>query len=264
MDNSGTDSAKAYLHALEDSLRAVGRSNRRFVQIEGFDIFIDEASAAYFLSYAVPTMSTHWHRSIQTLVETFSQYQRQTRLEYFHELHPELKVELEKAGFVQAMRAPVMALVKDKLVRYDDLKQGRYYQLTYKDEAELEKALRYQSLAYGGNGDDGALVWFDSMIKGLKTGSLMVGLLEYSGDLVSGASVQIGGAIGELAGVWTHPDKQNRGFAFELCHHLLEDYFRRHNLCWLSAAEGAQRLYKKLGFEVIGTQFNYEIHFSEH
>lgn len=51
-----------------------------------------------------------------------------------------------------------------------------------------------------------------------------------------------------------------RGFALVTCQALLQRYFEAgYDLCWLSAAEGAQRLYEKLGFEAVGSQLNYGI-----
>ena len=84
------------------------------------------------------------------------------------------------------------------------------------------------------------------------------------GDFVSGATVQMGGplstGVGELAGVWTRPGRQRRGLAFAVCQRLLEDSFAAGSeMCWLSAAEGAEGLYERLGFRRVGTQLNYSL-----
>jgi predicted GNAT family acetyltransferase len=80
--------------------------------------------------------------------------------------------------------------------------------------------------------------------------------LEQDGKAISGAVIQ-GAQDGELAGVWTLPEKQQQGLSFALCSRLLADYFATgQTLCWLSAAEGALRLYEKLGFKRMGTQIN--------
>jgi ribosomal protein S18 acetylase RimI-like enzyme len=70
--------------------------------------------------------------------------------------------------------------------------------------------------------------------------------------------IQIGAGTGELAGVWTDPQKRRQGLAYAVCRQLLAEYADAgFDLCWLSAAEGAQRLYEKLGFVRVGTQLNY-------
>ena len=246
------------LEKLENSLRAVGANHRQTFQVDGFDLFIDPDSDDFYLSFAVPTSSTVWQRSVEAMKDTFIEQGRRARLEYFHELHPGLKEVLEAEGFRLDMSAPVMALESESLSAFEEEQKGNYRQLGHLDGSQLQQALRYQSLAYGGDGGEGALNWYDSMLKGLKSNNLKVAVLEKDGDLVSGASIQIGAGLGELAGVWTHPEKQKQGFAFELCHELLKDYFTTgYDLCWLSAAEGAQRLYQKLGFKTVGTQLNF-------
>jgi ribosomal protein S18 acetylase RimI-like enzyme len=78
------------------------------------------------------------------------------------------------------------------------------------------------------------------------------------GIFVTGAVIQIGEGLGELAGVWTDPLLRRQGLAYALCHRLLSEYAAAgYARCWLSAAEGAQRLYEKLGFVRRGVQLNY-------
>jgi len=191
------------------------------------------------------------------MMNVFSKYDRQARLEYFHELHPDLAALLEAEGFSLDMRAPVMVLSKEAFLLSVTQSKAVYRRLTAHDKEALASALRQQSIAYGGLGDDTALVWLEGMLAGLKTEALLVSVLELEGVFVSGASIQIGGGVGELAGVWTHPDFQRQGLAFELCLQLLEDYFKSYELCWLSAAEAAERLYQNLGFETLATHLNY-------
>jgi ribosomal protein S18 acetylase RimI-like enzyme len=60
--------------------------------------------------------------------------------------------------------------------------------------------------------------------------------------------------VGAVKWVWTLPEKQQQGFSFALCSRLLADYFATgQTLCWLSATEGALRLYEKLGFKRVDT-----------
>jgi ribosomal protein S18 acetylase RimI-like enzyme len=85
------------------------------------------------------------------------------------------------------------------------------------------------------------------------------GAVDVAGTPVAGAVLQYGGGIAELAGVWTHPDHRRRGHARVACHALLAEAFAAGlPLAWLSAAEGALRLYEGLGFVRVGTQVNLE------
>jgi ribosomal protein S18 acetylase RimI-like enzyme len=95
-----------------------------------------------------------------------------------------------------------------------------------------------------------------------KNGRVLGAVLLQGDEMLSGVVIQLGsnpeaGEIGNLAGVWTAPQGRNRGLAYALCHRLLRDYATGHGWCWLSAAEGAQRLYEKLDFIPVGTQLNY-------
>ena len=248
------------LQALEESFRAIGEQRREQVRVPGFDVFVDAHSDAYHLSFAVPIAGdAPWDEAVPAMRAAFEARGRRARLEYFEELHSDLAAVLTALGFQRDMSAPVLTLSAEDLAAPPQNVQGSYRTLT-PERAGLEDFLRRQSLAYEGNGDDDALIWLDSMTAGLRAGKLLAAGLEVEGELVAGASVQIGGSVGELAGVWTLPEKQKRGFAFELCQRLLQDYFAAGSeLCWLSAAEGALRLYQKLGFREVGTQLNYGV-----
>jgi ribosomal protein S18 acetylase RimI-like enzyme len=140
-----------------------------------------------------------------------------------------------------------------------------YRRLTAENETLLKAHLIQQSIAFGGTGEDeDALGWLPNLQRGLADGLVMGALLEQAsllqqgGEFVSGAVIQMGEGPGELAGVWTAPQWRGRGLAFALCRQLLAEYAALgHTTCWLSAAEGAQRLYEKLSFVSVGTQLNY-------
>ncbi|CAN5845709.1 GNAT family N-acetyltransferase [soil metagenome] len=248
----------ALLRRLEHSLRTVGAQTRDVVEAGGFAVFIDRASSAYLLSFAVPSNLEPEDGSpdISAMREVFESRGRRPRLEYFHELHPGLAWALEEAGFAQDMNAPVMTLVPEDLASSPTSVEENYVRFTAEDEDRLEPFLRGQHLAYGGDGED-ALVWLPNLLSGLKAGRHWVAGLEHEGRFVSGAMIQ-GGGVGELAGVWTLPEEQKRGHAFAVCQRLLHSYFADgHDLCWLSAAEGALSVYEELGFKWVGTQLNY-------
>ncbi|HSM55068.1 MAG TPA: GNAT family N-acetyltransferase [Candidatus Sulfomarinibacteraceae bacterium] len=248
------------LRKIEESLRVVSRHEREVLRLVAFEVFImpdgpDE------LSLAVPLWpdADDWTPHIAALAEAFAARGKQPRLEFFQELHPRLPAALEAAGFACEMRAPVMALSVDGYpVPGESQVDVGYHRLDGEDEPLLRRYLQRQSVAFGGAEDESALGWLPTLRSGLNGGTVLGAALEREGQLLAGAVIQIGGGIGELAGVWTDPAWRQQGLAFALCRRLLGEYASEgYSLCWLSAAEGAQRLYEKLGFERIGTQLNY-------
>lgn len=245
------------LARLEASLRASAAQSRERVRLSGFELFFSP-SASYLLNLAVPTEApADWAAAIREMGRAFQTRGRRPRLEYMHELRPELAEALERQGFKLDMRAPVMVLSAGELAPAAPAPPAQYRRLSAEDEGANEAFLRRQHLAFGG-GETGALTFLPSFRTGLASGGLMAaGLLE-GGEFVAGASLQLGGEAAELAGVWTSPAARRRGLAHAICQRLLTEYFALgHQLCWLSAAEGAEGLYQRLGFRRVGTQLNY-------
>lgn len=251
---------KRVLTQIEASMRAVGRQERTVFSQPHFEIFIS-ASQDDHLSFAVPlpTAPAELPSAVADMQAAFARYNKRPRLEYIADLHPELAPALEQAGLVCESRAPVMILDMAQLSSPPDPPPLAHYQtLTTADESFLKTFLVHQSIAYGGSGGEEAWGWLPNLQQGLTNGAVMGAVLLQAGDMVSGAVIQIGEGIGELAGVWTAPTHRQRGLAYALCQQLLADYRAAgYPFCWLSAAEGAQRLYEKLGFAVVGTQLNY-------
>jgi ribosomal protein S18 acetylase RimI-like enzyme len=248
------------LTQIEANMRAVGRQGRRVIGLAGFEIFISPGQLDH-LTFAVPLPAEpiHWARAIADMQAIFAQHDKRPRLEYIVDLHPELGLALEEAGLVCESRAPVLVLDTADLAPPPLQTPPAYYrQLTADNDPLLSAYLINQSIAYGGFGGQDALDWLPNLQYGLANGGLMGAVLEQAGEMVSGATIQIGGGIGELAGVWSAPQWRSRGLAFALCQQLLADYTAvGYTHCWLSAAAGAQRLYEKLGFVYVGMQLNY-------
>ncbi len=240
------------LQRLEGSLKRIGLLERQHFVTTGFDVFISSDPTEY-MSFAMPhTNLEDWGAAILELQSVFGSHQRRVRLEYFHELYPNLRAALEQAKFMLDMSAPVMVIEPQQLV----VASGGWVRVLQPDKLEIERFLRGQSVAFGGTSGDDSLGWLESILVGLKSGAARGMWLEVNNQMVSGAIIQ-GAEDGELAGVWTAPEHQGKGFAFAVCHALLEGYFASgQSLCWLSAAVGAQQLYTKLGFQVVGTQLN--------
>lgn len=249
------------LRKIEASLRAVGRQERELVSLAAFELFISPAALDH-LSFAVPLWPDpdDWTPHVSALKDAFRRHGKRPRLEFFRELHPRLGGALEDAGIVREMRAPVMALLMASFSAPTPPRPAPAYSgLEAQDEPFLRRYLQRQHVAYGGDADDErALDWLPNLRSGLRRGAVLGAALEQDGYPVAGAIIQIGAGTGELAGVWTDPERRRQGLAYAVCHRLLGEYAAAgYELCWLSAAEGAQRLYEKLGFVTIGTQLNY-------
>lgn len=248
------------LNPIETNMRAVGRQERAVFTRPQFEIFISPSREDH-LSFAVPLPvgPIDWVAAVADMQAVFAQHGKRPRLEYIAELHPELAPALEQAGLVCESRAPVMTLNLAELAPPPPQPpQMSYQRLTAVDEPSLKAYLMNQSVAYGGTGGEDALGWLSHLQHGLANGRVQGAVLLQAGEMVSGAVIQIGDGIGELAGVWSAPQWRNRGLAYALCWQLLSDYKAAgYSFCWLSAAEGAQRLYEKLGFVYVGVQLNY-------
>jgi ribosomal protein S18 acetylase RimI-like enzyme len=248
---------------IEESLQAVGRLGREAIALEAFDLFIAPGAQAH-LSFALPRAPDppNWERHVAALQKALAQRGRRPHLEYIEELHPTLAPALEAAGLHCEMRAPVMILEMDRLSAEEPSAAAwqarRYRRLDAGDESFLKAMLLRQQIAYGMPADESAFDWLPILRQGLREGGAMGAVLEQGGEPMAGAVIQIGAGVGELAGVWTANRLRKQGLAYALCHRLLSAYAAAgYTLCWLSAAEGAQRLYEKLGFVTVGTQLNY-------
>lgn len=278
MMNHSEDTNVTQLEQLETSLHDVGRQNRTTIQAGPFYAYL-AAEPEPHLSFASPsttplTPSSNWQSAIVALRQVFREYARTMRLEYFAECYPDLANHLEQAGLVCESRAPVMTL--DSITwgtqtLSETALPGHYVDLASAPPERLKAFLQGQAVAFQLAGDvpedadlsvddAGGLDWLPHLIQGVAAGTVIGAGLEQGGQFVSGAIIQLGGNIGELAGVWTYPQNRKQGLAYAVCQRLLASYFDAgYSLCWLSAAEGAQRLYERLGFQRCGTQLNYSL-----
>lgn len=213
------------------------------------------ASPEPFLSLALPReMSNDWDAFIPALEVAFAARGRAPRLEIFRERYPTLGPALERAGFTLDDTAPVMALRAED---FSPVTPDPDYLPLRAERGMLETFLHIQNEAYGGLGE-GALGWLPHLSTGLREGHIVGAALRQNGELVAGATVLLGGDVGELAGVWTKASLRRRGLARYVCAALVSAFFRSGGtLCWLSAALEAVGLYRRLGFSEVGTQLNY-------
>lgn len=243
-------------------MRIAFASARTVVPAEGFTLYLTPGAGAPYLSAAVPNEAAPagWAHALAALPAAFADFGSRARIEMFAELQPELVEAADAGGWRRSLVAPVMVLTPEAFAEVaEPLPVGLYRPLDADDRARLEAGLRGQHRAFGGDGEAGALEWLPSLERGLRDGTVLGGAIDAGGVPVAGAVVLLGGDAGELAGVWTEPSFRGQGYASRVCHEVLRVAFDGGlPLVWLSAAEGALRIYERLGFERVGTQVNLE------
>jgi ribosomal protein S18 acetylase RimI-like enzyme len=277
------------LERCERNLRASASRGRQRLVAGPFAAYLSPASPDYLMSVALPVRrDAAWASAIEELDAVFRRAGRTPRLEFFAERHPRLAAALDDAGYIRESVAPAMTLAAGDLPQAEwrerlrsttsapaapgvdppgrvgaDARRAtsaspRYVRLEAEDRGTIDGVLAMQAEAFGSPFDASAGVWRAYMVAGLTEGWLSAGALYLDGAPASAAMLVRGGGTAELAGVATAAPLRGRGLATATCGLLLSAHFARgRGMVWLSAAEGAQGLYERLGFRRVGTQLNY-------
>ena len=192
---------------------------------------------------------------LQALIEHFQNNNRVPRFEFFPDLWPTLEPMLLNSGFTLEMRAPLMAMTRDDFVPRDPMGAK-----ALEDEASYRAYFDAASEAFGMK----ETPTDESVLKSLS--QIESGYTRYAGiyegdKLVAGGCVVGAGPIVELAGVATRESHRRRGLASAASSLLCAEHFERGGeIVWLSAgSDEARQVYAKLGFQLIGEQWNYSV-----
>lgn len=255
-------------------MRAAAARGRERVPVGGLTAYL-HPDPSPTLSVALPDAlpdgeappAGGWDAAVAALTEALAARGRWPRLELVAERRPALAGALERAGFRCVSADPLMALEPAGLRAPAD-PEGLE---PLHDEAlvpHLRAFLRAQARAYADLpagaplAEDAGLAWLPSLAAGLEGGWLRATALREDGRVVAGATLSLGGPAAELAGVFTVPERRRRGLAARACGRLLVRWAEAAaagEIAWLSAAPGAQGVYRRLGFRTVGTQRNYEL-----
>lgn len=246
------------LQRLAAAFQVTAAEGRERVEVGPFAVWLHPSSDDPLHSVAAPVRTCgDWPSAIVELGAAFAARGRTPRVEHFAELVPGLARALEGGGIPCDMRAPVMTLDAARFEPADCRAGSIYARLDPGEANRVEGFLDMQCEAFGMERDRLAS-WKPLFLAGLRSGALHAGVETVDGVVVSGATIQDAGRVGELAGVGTRSALQGRGHASAACSHLLRAWFAGGGeVCWLSAGEGAQGLYTRLGFEMVGTQLNH-------
>lgn len=238
----------------ERALREYAARRREVERLGSLCVYRTPGSAAPFLTAALPCDEDEpadWGPSIEALVRASAG--GWPRFEFMRELHPALEEALLAIGFERAMVAPVLtapagawAAPPATTETWQDLREA--------PEAALEAFVEAQGEAFG-MPPLAVQVFLPVLRSALAEGRMLAGQFVLDGRPVGGATLQLAPSGAELAGVWTRPDARRRGLGFATCATLLARA-RSHGVAWawLSAAEGAEGVYRRLGFRRAGTQ----------
>jgi ribosomal protein S18 acetylase RimI-like enzyme len=246
------------LDRLAAAFRSTAAHGREAVSVGPFQAWLHPRSEDPLMSLAVPVVrSAAWSPALQRLRQAFAARGRTPRLEFFREMHPELPHALAQAGVPCESVAPVMATTPRSFCPVPRGQDDHLHVLRPGDASGAERFLALVAAAFD-IAVERVLTWKPQLLVGLREGTVRAAALVHEGLFVAGATLQVGTGAGELAGVGTLPARRREGRASDLCSRLLESWFDEgHDLCWLSAGGGAQGLYERLGFHVVGTQLNY-------
>ncbi len=228
--------------------------NRSHAVIGGFEAFLHPNDALIWLNYAFPTSEPE-AGDLKALKDHFRENDRIPRLEFFPDLWPTLEPMLIESGFTVEMRAPLMVMTREGFVPQDP---GRVEMVV--DEAGYRAYCDAAGEAFGMEEPPSD----DSVSRSVA--SIQAGHQRYAGiyegdRMVAGAGTVGAGPIVELVGVGTRLSHRRRGLASVASSVLCTAHFEGGgDLVWLSAGTDASRkVYAKLGFQLIGEQWNYSI-----
>jgi ribosomal protein S18 acetylase RimI-like enzyme len=214
-----------------------------------------------YLNYVVPIWALGTREEtleqLKQLQAFFHQQSRRLRFEFVDGVWPDLRESLEEFGLEQQHVLPLMACTPETFQPFQTpAVQSRIIGSTDSESHRLFYTIQRRGFSMKGEVGAEELVQLRSQIE---NGFWICALAELDGEPVAIGSLIPWGGVCELAGVATLPEARRRGVAAALSASLVEQHFANGgDLVWLSAAtEDARAVYRKIGFDDVGVQWNY-------
>lgn len=255
----------AFLARLERQIRRGLARGSEVRQAGGaFRLYLWPRPEPFYRNRALPVAAPDggdWRPSVAAMLAAFAEAGREPRLEFFAERWPDLPAALETAGLRRELEAPVLAAnapppdgsaPQDTAVRLLGPGMSRATRRAFLAGAQA-------AFGHGGEAGEPDAGEVEQLGRDLDDGATLVAARMEGDEPVAGASLIGIGAEAELAGVWTAPGHRRRGHAAAVCAALTRRFFAAGGeLVWLTAGgDGSERLYRRLGFERVGTQLDY-------
>lgn len=245
-DRTALSRVSAYLRAR----MALQQGNRC---LQPFHVTLDSASTEPGWNYATPVdgAAPNAHE-LASLIDLFDRKQRKPRLEYIHDMAPEVLPRLLDAGFFREEPLALMTCTPDSLAADGDLDGVEW--LLAEREHELHAAAEVQNAAYGVSGTCAADV------------ERLAGVVEKGGVVALARCRDGGGALGaglyspplegvtEIAAIGVREDARGRGIGGAVTA-LLADHAFVQGVSFpflMTAAGNENRVYARAGFHRFG------------
>ncbi len=243
------------LQILQQSIADGATRGRLRMRSGPFTVAIDPNSEMPWDNYAVPTGSYYDSQSVCELIDLFSKFGREPRVELLRGVSANVEEALLEGGFEPG---DPMAVLVCEVSHYSEL--GGDNEVAVLDpESDPRPYLTVGSEAFG---DDAPISehrierWRDA-VRNERTVCVQ---LERSGNAVSIGCLVMGEIAVEVASIATLPEHRKRGYACTVVSKLVMEARRRkpNAVVWLTAANSASRsVYERVGFQVVGHQVNY-------
>lgn len=255
---------------LQNYLRYSAGTSYRTFPVPPFTAFLQANDPLIFFNYAIPDEpisadSVEADESLALLKEVFLRENRTPRFEFLGEYAPELPTVLERAGFSEESRLPLMLCTPDRLVMPQPIHGFTVRQ--FQTDSPKAMAFAHSRIAYIGfsgkddwSADHEGGIFEEKRASIAKGMGLFVGYVDEIPVVVATYSVPYDG-ITEIGGVATLPEYRRRGLAGYITAVATANAFANGvTLALLSAGdEGAGRVYERVGFQTDATAVVYII-----
>lgn len=226
--------------------------------VHGYELFVRSRPDVFFRTVALPhSQECCDTRAILALEQKFRSSRRGPKIEFFEDLFPRLETELSRHGWQLERKAAALQLQEF----IADLGSNSIEWLDrHCDDVHLAAFLSGMAKAY----NEAAAIAeseVECLRNGLTTGRILAACHRRGDDICAGAALSIAQDTAELQGVWTATAERRQGLAKHLCGQLLKRFLAKPGrMVWLSVG-GPESfdLYKKLGFDDLGTQINMQL-----